>query len=49
MTTQFGLPSMAERCVTRFPGLPGKRRRAEAPAPLTEAVCSNEPAAATAK
>jgi len=44
MQTQFGLARLSERCATRFPALPEKRRHAEAAA-LTPAFCSAEPAA----
>jgi predicted acylesterase/phospholipase RssA len=43
MTRQFGQASMADQCITRFPALPGKRRHAGPPAPLTPATCRSEP------
>ena len=44
MQTQFGLAPLADRCVARFPALPGKRRGAE-PRALTPAICLNAVAA----
>ena len=43
MQTQFGLAPLTDRCVARFPALPGKRRHA-GPPPLTPAICRNEAA-----
>jgi hypothetical protein len=43
MQTQFGQAPMTDRCITRHPALPGKRRRAE-PQVLTPATCHGEAA-----
>jgi hypothetical protein len=38
MTMQFQQPSMADQCVTRFPKLPGKRRRGVTAGPPTAGI-----------
>jgi predicted acylesterase/phospholipase RssA len=45
MQAQFGQAPLTEQCIARFPAVPGKRRRAESPAPLTPAICREEAAA----
>jgi predicted acylesterase/phospholipase RssA len=47
MQTQFGLAPLTDRCVARFPALPGKRQRSGPPA-LTPAICHNAAAVAPA-
>ncbi len=42
MQTHFGLASLGERCATRFPAVPAKRRHSEAAA-LTPAICHDAP------